>query len=36
VGFYVADSLEGNYRALRDEHHDDRNLEERCKSFGSD
>jgi Na+/phosphate symporter len=28
----TADLLEGNHAALRNKHHDDRNLEERCKS----
>ena len=36
LGFYAADSLEGNDFALRNKHQDDRNLEEHCKSLGSD
>ncbi len=36
LGFYVANSLDGNHPALRNKHHDDRNLEDRCKSLGSD
>ena len=36
LGLYVADLLEGNHSALRNEHHDGRNVEECCKSLGSD
>ena len=36
LGFYVADSFEKNHPVLRNEHHDGRNLEQRCESLGSD
>jgi hypothetical protein len=36
LGFYVPDLFDGYHPAVRNEHNDDRNLEECCKSLGSD